>query len=54
MWVEIQHPDLPDALPAVVTAQAFELVWSKGGWQLASEPPNLVVEPSEEEPDSDG
>ncbi len=32
--VEMTHPDLPDAPPAQVTRQAYELTWKAIGWKL--------------------
>lgn len=34
-WVEMKHPDFPDADPGRVSRQSFELTHKALGWKLA-------------------
>jgi hypothetical protein len=45
-FVTIRHPDLPDAQPARVTRQAFELVHQPKGWEVVGDAPATAPEPA--------
>lgn len=36
-WVQMKHPNIPDAQPAVATREAFDEVWKDKGWNVIAE-----------------
>lgn len=52
-WVQMIHPDskvMAGAEPPLVTKEAFDQVWKKNGWKLASKGKAAVDEPPAETP----
>jgi len=41
-WMKIEHPDLPDNDPALVTDEAFELLHVKKGWVVCGDDAETV------------
>ena len=35
-WVQIKHPDLPNAKPATVSKKSWVNAWKREGWKLVT------------------